>query len=209
MRDLRKDYRDGGEITINDPHNPLGLLADWVQEAKKGDVTEPNAMCLATVDDAGNPHNRMVLLKYLEGEDIGFFTNLESDKSLEIKVCQSVAATLWWPEMERQVRIEGNASPMDRSLVEGYYSSRPRKSRIAAWASDQSRPLESREQLLQKYEEHEAKYPGEEIPLPPFWGGYTIRADRVEYWAGRPSRLHDRVVLSRKYASWTQQKLCP
>ena len=209
MRDLRKDYRDGGEITINDPHNPLGLLADWVQEAKEGDVTEPNAMCLATVDDAGNPHNRMVLLKYLEGEDIGFFTNLESDKSLEIQVCQSVAATLWWPEMERQVRIEGNASPMDRSLVEDYYSSRPRKSRIAAWVSDQSRPLESREQLLQKYEEHEAKYPGEEIPLPPFWGGYTIRADRVEYWAGRPSRLHDRVGLSREYASWTQQKLCP
>ena len=209
MRDLRKDYRDGGEITINDPHNPLGLLADWVQEAKEGDVTEPNAMCLATVDDAGKPHNRMVLLKYLEGENIGFFTNLESDKSLEIQVCQSVAATLWWPEMERQVRIEGNASPMDRSLVEDYYLSRPRKSRIAAWASDQSRPLESREQLLQKYEEHEAKYPGDEIPLPPFWGGYTIRADRVEYWAGRPSRLHDRVVLSRKDASWIQQKLCP
>ena len=161
------------------------------------------------MDGAGKPHNRMVLLKYLEGEDIGFFTNLESDKSLEIQACQSVAATLWWPEMERQVRIEGKASLMDRSLVEDYHSSRPRESRIAAWASDQSRPLESREELLQKYDEHDAKYAGEEIPLPPFWGGYTIRADSVEYWAGRPSRLHDRVVLSRKDASWIQQRLCP
>ena len=209
MKDLRKDYRDGREISIPDLQVPLGLLVNWIQEAQAGGVTEPNAMSLATVDGSGNPHNRVVLLKYLEGEDIGFFTNLESDKSLEIQSCPSVAATLWWPEMERQVRIEGQASSMDRSLVEDYHSSRPRQSRIAAWVSDQSRPLESREELLRKYEEHDSKYAGENIPLPPFWGGYIIRADRVEYWAGRPSRLHDRIVLTREDSAWVQQRICP
>tara|TARA_B100000131_G_scaffold113345_1_gene110484 strand:- start:138 stop:593 length:456 start_codon:yes stop_codon:yes gene_type:complete len=151
----------------------------------------------------------MVLLKFLEGEEIGFFTNMESDKSIEIQSTPEVSATFWWPEMERQVRVEGSAYEMKRSQVEEYHSSRPRESRIAAWASDQSRPLESREDLLRKFEEMECDFEGTEVPLPPFWGGFRIIADRVEYWSGRPSRLHERVVLTRSGESWSQSRLYP
>ncbi|MBJ29307.1 MAG: pyridoxamine 5'-phosphate oxidase [Euryarchaeota archaeon] len=209
MREMRKEYRDGGELSIEDTQNPLKLLSAWIADAKDAGVTEPNAMSLATVDQSGSPRNRMVLLKHLQGESIGFFTNLESDKSVEIRSNDSVSATIWWPEMERQVRIEGRASEMDRELVEDYHSSRPRLSRIAAWSSDQSRNLESRDELVAKFNHFETEFENEEVPLPPFWGGFTIRASKVEYWSGRPSRLHERIVLTKDGGKWSQQRLYP
>lgn len=209
MRDVRRDYQKGNPIDIKDHTKPLELLSNWVQEAIDAGITEPNAMNIATVDSNGNPRNRMVLLKYLEGDNIGFFTNLESYKSVEIRGHSMISATIWWPEMERQVRIEGVATLMDRGLAEEYHSSRPRKSRIAAWASDQSRPLPSREELKQRYEKYELEFGDGEIPLPPFWGGYTIRADKVEYWEGRPNRMHDRVVLTRTNDGWDTERLYP
>lgn len=209
MKADRIDYRDGGEISIEDPNEPLSLLSKWIQEAREKGVIEPNAISLATVDESGAPRNRVVLLKFLEGEEVGFFTNLESDKSIEIQQTPTVSATIWWPEMERQVRIEGTAREMERSQVEEYYSSRPRKSRIGAWASDQSRTLESRDDLLRKYEEMECEFEGTEVPLPPFWGGYRIAVDRIEYWSGRPSRLHERVVLTKTGDSWSERRLYP
>ena len=209
MKGDRIEYRDGGEIIVEDSEEPLSLLSRWIQEARERGVVEPNSMSLATVDESGSPRSRMVLLKFLEGEEVGFFTNMESDKALEIQSTPEVSATIWWPEMERQVRIEGSAYEMKRSQVEEYHSSRPRESRIAAWASDQSRPLESREDLLRKFEEMECDFEGTEVPLPPFWGGFRIIADRVEYWSGRPSRLHERVVLTRSGESWSQSRLYP
>ena len=209
MRDVRRDYGKGTPIDIKDLDNPLELLSRWMQDAIDGGVTEPNAMNIATVDSNGNPRNRMVLLKYLEGDDIGFFTNLKSDKSLEILAHTMVSATIWWPEMERQVRIEGIATQMDRVLVDDYHSSRPRKSRVAAWASDQSRPLGSRQELEERFEQYDSMFDGEDIPLPPFWGGYTIRADKIEYWEGRPSRMHERVLLSRGDDGWDMTRLYP
>ncbi len=194
---------------MDDPNEPLNLLSKWIREAGERGVVEPNAMSLATVDSSGAPRSRMVLLKFLEGEEIGFFTNMESDKSIEIKSTPAISATIWWPEMERQVRIEGTAYEMKRSKVEEYHSSRPRNSRIAAWASDQSRSLESREVLLRKFEEMECEFEGTEVPLPPFWGGFRIIVERVEYWSGRPSRLHERVVLNRTDDSWSQRRLYP
>ena len=209
MKADRIDYRDGGEISIEDPNEPLSLLSKWIQEAREKGVIEPNAISLATVDESGAPRNRVVLLKFLEGEEVGFFTNLESDKSIEIQQTPTVSATIWWPEMERQVRIEGTAREMERSQVEEYHSSRPRKSRIGAWASDQSRTLESRDDLLRKYEEMEYEFEGTEVPLPPFWGGFRIAVDRIEYWSGRPSRLHERVVLTKTGDSWSERRLYP
>ncbi|MDP6870904.1 MAG: pyridoxamine 5'-phosphate oxidase [Candidatus Thalassarchaeaceae archaeon] len=209
MKDDRKEYRDGGEVIVEDPNEPLGLLSRWIREATERGVVEPNSMSLATVDESGAPRSRMVLLKFLEGEEIGFFTNMESDKSLEIKSTPSVSATIWWPEMERQVRMEGTAYEMKRHQVEEYHSSRPRKSRIAAWASNQSRSLESRADLLRKFEETECEFEGTEVPLPPFWGGFRIIVERVEYWSGRPSRLHERVVLTRAGDSWKLSRLYP
>ena len=209
MRDVRRDYGKGTPIDIKDLDNPLELLSRWIQNAIDGGVTEPNAMNIATVDSNGNPRNRMVLLKYLEGDDIGFFTNLKSDKSLEILAHTMVSATIWWPEMERQVRIEGIATQMDRVLVDDYHSTRPRKSRVAAWASDQSRPLGSRQELEERFEQYDSMFDGEDIPLPPFWGGYTIRADKIEYWEGRPSRMHERIVLTREEEGWDMTRLYP
>ena len=209
MKGDRKEYRDGGEITVEDPNEPLELLSRWIREAGERGIVEPNTMSLATVDASGSPRSRMVLLKFLEGEEIGFFTNMESDKSIEIKSTPVVSATIWWPEMERQVRMEGTAYEMKRSQVEEYHSSRPRKSRIAAWASDQSRSLESRADLLRRFEEMECEFEGTEVPLPPFWGGFRITVERVEYWSGRPSRLHERVVLTRTGDSWSQSRLYP
>jgi pyridoxamine 5'-phosphate oxidase len=209
MRDVRRDYGKGSPIEIEDLGNPLDLLSRWMQDAIDGGVTEPNAMNIATVDSKGNPRNRMVLLKYLEGDDIGFFTNLKSDKSLEIRAHSMVSATIWWPEMERQVRIEGVATQMDRALAEDYHSSRPRKSRVAAWASDQSRPLGSREELEERFDQYDSMFYGEDVPLPPFWGGYTIRADKIEYWEGRPNRLHERIVVMRGEEGWEMTRLYP
>ena len=209
MKGDRIEYRDGGEIIVEDSEEPLSLLSRWIQEARERGVVEPNSMSLATVDESGSPRSRMVLLKFLEGEEVGFFTNMESDKALEIQSTPEVSATIWWPEMERQVRIEGLATQMDRGLAEDYHSSRPRKSRLAAWASDQSRPLGSREELEQRFDQYDSKFDGEDIPLPPFWGGYTIRADRVEYWEGRPSRMHERVVLTRSEEGWNLGRLYP
>jgi len=209
MSSMRKEYRDGGEISIAEPQVPLGLLSQWLTEAKESGLTEVDAMSLATVDSRGKPRNRMVLLKHLEKEEIGFFTNIESDKANEITTCNSVSTTFWWPTMERQVRIEGVASPMDRSMVEEYHLSRPRKSRIAARVSDQSRPLESRGVLMRRFEEEEAKFEGGEVPLPDHWGGYVIKINRVEYWSGRPSRMHERVVLTKEEGLWKQRRLYP
>ena len=209
MRDVRRDYGKGTPIDIKDLDNPLELLSRWIQNAIDGGVTEPNAMNIATVDLKGNPRNRMVLLKYLDGDDIGFFTNLKSDKSLEILAHNVVSATIWWPEMERQVRIEGIATQMDRELAEDYHSSRPRKSRVAAWASDQSRPLKSREELEERFDQYDSMFDGDNVPLPPFWGGYTIRADKIEYWEGRPSRMHERIVLTREDEGWDMTRLYP
>ena len=209
MKSSRKEYRDGGEINLEDPNEPLELLSRWIQEASEKGVLEPNSMTLSTVDSSGAPRSRMVLLKFLEGDEIGFFTNMESDKSVEIQSTPAVSATIWWPDMERQVRIEGRAYEMKRSQVEDYHSSRPRKSRIAAWASQQSRSLESRGELLRRFEQMECEFEGTEVPLPPFWGGFRIIVDRIEYWSGRPSRLHERVVLMRSGESWSESRLYP
>ena len=211
MGDYRKgfDYRDGGEIKIDDPGQPLSLLDSWISEAKERGLVEPNAMSISTVSPSGSPRSRMVLLKMVEGDEIGFFTNLESDKSLEIAGCDSVAVTMWWPEMERQVRMEGTADQMGRSQVEEYHHSRSRKSRIGAWASAQSREMDSKDDLRQRFEEFESKFEGSEVPLPPHWGGFRITVNRVEYWSGRPSRLHERIVLERGSDAWSQKRLYP
>ena len=209
MKSSRKEYRDGGEINLENPNEPLELLSRWIQEASEKGVVEPNSMTLSTVDSSGAPRSRMVLLKFLEGDEIGFFTNMESDKSTQIMSCDSVAVTIWWPEMERQVRIEGRAKPMGRDLVEEYHSSRPRNSRIAVRASQQSRPLGSRAELLKRFQQEESQFEGKEVPLPEYWGGFTIKADRIEYWSGRPSRLHERVVLTKGSESWSQKRLYP
>ena len=194
--------------TIN-LERPLQLLADWLQEAKDLGITEPDAMNLATVDKDGNPHNRMVLMRHINDREIGFFTNLESDKASDIYSTQRTSSTLWWPQLSRQVRIEGTAVEMPRGMVEEYYQSRPRNSKIAAWSSKQSKELASMDRLHEEFRRYEAKFSDKNVPTPLFWGGFRIQVDKIEYWYGKPFRLHERVVLTKEEDCWSKTRIYP
>ena len=194
---------------INDAKHPAEIVAKWLQEAKDLGLEKPEAMNLATVGIDGKPRNRMVLMRHITETQIGFFTNLSSSKAKEIRNNPNVSATLWWSEMERQVRIEGPAQPMRQDVVEAYFTSRPRKSRIAAWASKQSQPLSSMDALNKRFQEAELMFTEGDVTLPKFWGGYTISVERIEFWLGKPHRLHERIVLTKEKDGWLRSRLFP
>ena len=166
-------------------------------------------MNLATVDEKGNPHNRMVLMRHITEREIGFFTNLNSSKAADIVATQRTSCTLWWPQLERQVRIEGTAAEMPRNIVEEYFQSRPRNSQIAAWASKQSTELTSMERLHEEFRQFELKFSDKIVPTPTFWGGFTIHVDKIEYWHGKPFRLHERVILTKEENNWSTTRIYP
>ncbi len=194
---------------INDVKHPVEIVAKWLKEAKDLELEKPEAMNLATVGIDGKPRNRMVLMRHITETQIGFFTNLSSSKAKEITNNPNVSATLWWSEMERQVRIEGPAQPMCQDVVEAYFNSRPRKSRIAAWASKQSQPLSSMDALNKRFQEAEMMFTEGDVTLPKFWGGYTISVERIEFWLGKPHRLHERIVLTKEKDGWLRSRLFP
>ena len=194
---------------INDVKHPVEIVAKWLQEANDLGLEKPEAMNLATVGIDGKPRNRMVLMRHITETQIGFFTNLSSSKAKEITNNPNVSATLWWSEMERQVRIEGPAQPMCQDVVEAYFNSRPRKSRIAAWASKQSQPLSSMDALNKRFQEAELMFTEGDVTLPKFWGGYTISVERIEFWLGKPHRLHERIVLTKEKDGWLRSRLYP
>ena len=207
---LRREYRRAalkeGEL---DP-DPIRQLERWLQEAVRARVPEPNAMALATATPDGRPSARMVLLKGLDSRGLVFYTNLESRKAQELASNPRAALLFWWPELERQVRLEGPVEPVSDEEADAYFRTRPRSSRIGAWASPQSRPLKSRIELLRRVAEALARFPVGEVPRPPFWGGFRVRPESVEFWQGRPSRLHDRILYVRQEdGSWRRQRLAP
>lgn len=189
--------------------SPLQLLAKWVDEAKELALPEPDAMNLATVDGDGNPHNRMVLMRHINDTEIGFFTNLKSSKANDIFSSGKTSSTLWWPQLGRQVRVEGSAREMNREMVDSYFSKRPRNSKIAAWSSRQSSELASMEMLHQVFDDFKDKFTTETVPTPPFWGGFIITVEKIEYWIGREFRLHDRVILNKQDDSWSITRIYP
>jgi len=182
-------------LESSDGLEPLALLVQWVEEAKTKQLSSPVGMNIATIGLTGKPRNRMVLMRYLTSSELGFYTNLGSAKSQEIIKNPAVSVTVWWPELERQVRIEGIASEQSRENVEQYFQSRPRNSQIAAWSSKQSTELSSMAVLSNRFKKFESEFEGMKVPLPDFWGGYVIKPTRVEYWSGRPFRMHERIVL--------------
>ena len=192
-----------------DSTSPLQLLAKWVDEAKELALPEPDAMNLATVDEDGNPHNRMVLMRHINDTEIGFFTNLKSNKAHDIFSGGKTSSTLWWPQLGRQVRVEGSAREMNREMVDSYFSKRPRNSKIAAWSSRQSSELASMEMLHQVFDDFKDKFTTETVPTPPFWGGFIITVEKIEYWIGREFRLHDRVILNKQDDSWSITRIYP
>jgi len=190
--------------------DPLGQLRAWMAEAAENEEPMPDAMALATATADGAPSVRMVLLRGIEADGLRFFTNRSSRKGRELAVNQRAAAVLHWPRANRQVRVAGSVEPLDDALSRAYWDTRPRGSRLAAWASVQGSRIESREAMEVRVAEMDDQFPGEEIPLPPFWGGYRLLPTVWEFWESREDRLHDRVeYVPDAGGGWRRHRLQP
>ena len=198
-----------GDFTAAD--EPFDLFAEWLQDATKSEVNDPNALALATVDSDGLPDVRMVLLKGFDAHGFVFYTNLESAKGVEILGSMKAAMCFHWKSLRRQVRVRGAVEVVSDAEADAYYASRPRGSRIGAWASKQSRPLESRFALEKAVAEFTARHPIGEIPRPAHWSGFRIVPQQIEFWHDRPFRLHDRLLFSRQAEKddWEKTRLYP
>ncbi|EMY61762.1 pyridoxamine 5'-phosphate oxidase [Leptospira terpstrae] len=189
--------------------NPLELFNLWFSEAKTEGEPEPNAMSLATVDKSGQPSARIVLLKGLIRDEFQFFTNYGSDKGKDIAENNKVALNFFWPKLERQIRIEGLASPISKEESKAYFQVRPRESQIGALTSNQSSVVPSREFLEEKFAALTKEWEGKEVPMPENWGGYSVFPTKIEFWQGRVGRLHDRIQFVRKESGWERSRLSP
>ncbi len=189
--------------------DPFPLFDTWLAEAAKTEPNDPNAMTLATATPDGRPSARMVLLKGADRDGFVFYTNTQSRKGGELAANQAVALLFHWKTLTRQIRIEGRVTPVSPAEADAYYASRARVSRLGAWASDQSRPLDRRETLEARVASLEARFPGDDIPRPQHWSGFRVRPDIFEFWQDMPYRLHDRTVFTRAGDGWTTEKLYP
>jgi pyridoxamine 5'-phosphate oxidase len=208
----RRDYESGEFGELNEGNvavDPIVQLREWLDDAFSRGVPEPHAMCLATAGALGAPSARIVLLRGLNGSGLRFYTSYFSRKGRELTNNSRVAAVFFWSQLHRQVRVEGVATQLGEEESDAYFASRPPDHRLAAWASEQSEPLEDRQLLAARMEHFAARFEGEEIPRPHSWGGYVIAPDRFEFWQGRPSRLHDRIEYVRDRAQWTIRRLAP
>jgi pyridoxamine 5'-phosphate oxidase len=192
-------------------HEPFARFGEWLDEAEKSEINDPNAMCLATVDADGLPNARMVLLKGFDHDGFVFYTNRESAKGQELAAHSLAAGVLHWKSLRRQFRFRGPVEWVSENESDAYFASRARDSRIGAWASQQSRPLESRFALEKAVAVHAAKFNIGAVPRPPHWGGYRIRPVEIEFWTDKPFRLHERLRYTREKpeGEWTVEALYP
>lgn len=205
---IRQDYAKK-ELSENQClENPIAQFEIWLNEAIAAEVHEPTAMNVATVGADGKPQARMVLLKEVNEQGFVFFTNYASRKGQAIDANPFVALTFFWAELERQVRVEGSIFRLPENQSDEYFASRPYASRVGAWASEQSQVIESKNVLLARAAMFGVKHPIN-VPRPPHWGGYVIVPERVEFWQGRPSRLHDRIVYCHENGAWQKERLAP
>ena len=207
---LRQDYAQRGLRRSELAADPIAQFNLWLAEAHAQQILEPNAMTVASVDAAGQPWTRTILLKICDERGFTFFTNYDGAKGRHFAGNPRVALTFWWGALERQVNITGTVEKTSREEAEAYFHSRPASSQIGAWASAQSEVIANREQLEKQFGETEAKYGSGEIPLPPHWGGYRVTPQTIEFWQGRRSRLHDRLRYTRQPdGAWKIERLSP
>lgn len=209
ITDLRKDYTLHGLSEADVAGDPFTQFERWLTEALEAGLPEPNAMTLATADVVGRPAARVVLLRGIDAGGFVWYTNYESRKGRELSANPHAALVFYWPQLERQVRVEGPVEVLDQAQSDAYFNSRPRGSRLGAWASPQSQVIAERAVLDAQLAEVEARFPGDELPRPPFWGGFRLAPEVVEFWQGRPSRLHDRLRYRRPGEAWLVERLAP
>ena len=209
IADLRSEYETVGLDATDLAAHPLDQWQRWYADAVAAGCTEPNAMTLATVDGAGRPDARYVLVRGVDTEGLWFFTNTESVKGEQLAARPVAALVFGWLELHRQVRMRGPVVALERGEVETYFASRPRSSRLASWASRQSTVLPGRAMLLAALAAAEARFPGDDVPAPPWVGCYRVEPDEVEFWQGRAGRLHDRLRYRRAGTGWVVERLSP
>jgi pyridoxamine 5'-phosphate oxidase len=205
----RSEYESAGlDVADLDP-DPLRMWQRWYDEAVAAGVTEPNAMALATVGADGAPDVRYVLVRGVDERGLAFYTNVSSAKALQLRERPVAAAAFGWLELHRQVRVRGSVERVSDAEADAYFASRPRGSRIGAWASPQSQVIADRAELDSLVRAIDARFPGEDVPRPGDWGGFRIAPAEVEFWQGRPSRLHDRLRYRREDGAWKIERLAP
>jgi len=206
---VRREYRGQALLERRAPASPLPLFQRWLEDALRHDFVEPNAMTLATVDALGRPRARMVLLKRADERGFTFYSNLRSAKSRELAARPHAALVLWWPELHRQVRVEGRVSLVSAAESDAYFATRPRGAQLGAWASPQSRVVPSRAALERNLAAARARFEGREVPRPAHWGGFRLVPRTIEFWQGRPDRMHDRLRYVRTDRRWQRARLAP
>lgn len=207
---IREDYSKGSLSELDTLEDPFAQFQLWFNQAVASEVLEPNAMVLSTINRDGYPSSRIVLLKDLKPDGLSFFTNYTSQKGTDIGKNDNVSLLFFWGELQRQVRIEGKVTILPAEDSDEYFASRPRGSQIGAWSSPQSQIIADRTVLENKVAEKEQEYEElESIPRPAFWGGYLVKPVRFEFWQGRSSRLHDRIVYHKVNQGWVKNRLAP
>lgn len=207
---LRRDYTMASLSETDVAADPFAQLERWMQQALNSELPEPTAMTLATATTDGRPSARVVLLKGFDARGLVFYTNYESRKGAELEQNPQAALLFFWPELERQVRIEGRVERVSADESIAYFQSRPKESQLGAWASPQSQVISGRDVVEQRYQELAAQFKHDEVlPLPPFWGGYRVVPRYFEFWQGRPSRMHDRICYTLGEQGWAIARLAP
>ena len=208
LHNIRQEYSKRELSKKHCLDNPMAQFELWLTEAMSAQVPEPTAMNVATVDADGRPSARILLLKEVNAQGFIFFSNYESRKGKAMSLHPFAALTFFWAELERQVRIEGHVEKLPEHESDTYFESRPYTSRVGAWASEQSQPIANKQVIVARAAMFGAKHPFH-VPRPPHWGGYVLLPDRLEFWQGRPSRLHDRIAYHLKNGVWTKGRLAP